>query len=123
MREEKGSLLLNKELGMRRHKIFHNSRSLSTTLFCKTLLIAIVFLSGCVALSGMPDLRTPDGQIYAKRCKQCHGLPEPRFRTMREWEPIVLNMMDKIREKELQPLPMNEHEAILRYLARHAKPE
>ena len=74
-------------------------------------------------LGGIPDLNSPDGRVYAKQCGNCHGLPDPRFRTIAEWQPIVLDMEDKIREKGLQPLSMKEREAIFRYLARHAKAE
>lgn len=88
-----------------------------------SLTIGVCLLSGCIALSGMPDLNTPDGRVYAAQCAKCHGLPEPRFRTITEWKPIVVGMADKIRQKGLPPLTIPERAAILRFLERHANPE
>jgi mono/diheme cytochrome c family protein len=94
-----------------------------------TVLITFVFATGCAMLAGIPDLDTPDGRVYAQRCGACHGMPhvgghgipDPRLRTMAEWETIVPKMEQLIREKGLTLLQGSERQAILRYLSQHTK--
>jgi hypothetical protein len=49
-------------------------------------------------------------------------VPDPRFRTMVQWQEEVARMEGLMREKGMQPLTDPEREAITRYLNRHAKP-
>jgi mono/diheme cytochrome c family protein len=59
-----------------------------------------LWMTGCAVLSNIPGLDTPDGQIYARRCGSCHGttsvaghgVPDPRFRTLMEWQEILPKM-------------------------------
>lgn len=93
-----------------------------------TAILAFLWVTGCAMLTGIPDLDTPDGQVYARRCGECHGtshvgghgVPDPRFRTMAEWEKIFPKMDHLIRERGLTPLTESEREAIIRYLKQHA---
>ena len=89
-----------------------------------------MWMVGCGgAFTGIPDLDTPDGQVFAQRCGGCHGssyrgghgVPDPRFRTMAEWQEVLPKMDDLMREKGLPSLTKPEHEAIIRYLSQHAK--
>ena len=48
-------------------------------------------------------------------------MPDPRFRTMAEWQEVLPKMDSLIRKKGLPPLTEPEREAIIRYLIRHAK--
>lgn len=97
-------------------------------LMC-VLLLVLIWVVGCGGVfTGIPDLDTPDGQVFAQRCGACHGksfrthgVPDPRFRTMAEWEKELLNMDRLIHEKGLPPLTEPEREAIIRYLSDHAK--
>lgn len=90
---------------------------------------ALLFATSCAILTGIPDLDTPEGRIYAQRCGACHGryhvgshgVPDPRFRTMAEWEKILPKMEQLIRERGLAPLDEWERKAIIRYLSQHAK--
>jgi mono/diheme cytochrome c family protein len=90
---------------------------------------ALLFATGCAMLTGIPDLDTSDGRVYAQRCGACHAtshvgghvVPDPRFRTMAEWENILPKMEQLIRERGLAPLGESEREAIIRYLSQHAK--
>jgi mono/diheme cytochrome c family protein len=96
-------------------------------------LLALMWVVGCGGVfTGIPDLDTADGRVFAQRCGGCHGkpfgdhgvthgVPDPRFRTMAEWEKELLNMDRLIHEKGLPPLTEREREAIIRYLSRHAK--
>jgi hypothetical protein len=89
----------------------------------------LLWVTSCAMLTGIPDLDTPDGQVYARRCGGCHGashvgghgVPDPRFRTMAEWEEILPKMERLIRERGLPPLTEPERTAINRYLSHHAK--
>ncbi|PJA78470.1 MAG: hypothetical protein CO149_03880 [Nitrospirae bacterium CG_4_9_14_3_um_filter_51_5] len=78
--------------------------------------------------AGIPDLDTPDGRVFAQRCGGCHGksfrdhgVPNPQFRTMAEWQEVLSKMDRLIRERGLPPLTKPEREAIIRYLSHHAK--
>lgn len=96
-------------------------------------LAVLLCIGGCGGvLTGIPDLDTPDGKVFAQRCSACHlqpfgdhgvthGVPDPRFRTMAEWQTELSRMEGLMKEKGLPPLTESEREAIVRYLNRHAK--
>lgn len=96
-------------------------------------LLALMSLAGCGGVFiGIPGLDTPDGRVFAQRCGACHlkpfgdhgvthGVPDPRFRTMAEWQKEIARMEGLMREKGLPPLTEPERVAINRYLSRHAK--
>lgn len=96
-------------------------------------LFALLWLGGCGGVfTDIPDLSTPDGRVFAQRCGACHGkpfgghgithgVPDPRFRTMVEWQAELARMEGLMREKGIEPLTNAEREAITRYLSRHAK--
>jgi hypothetical protein len=100
---------------------------------CSIGLLALLWIGGCGGvLTGIPELNTPEGRVFAQRCAACHlqpfgdhgvthGVPDPRFRTMAEWEKEVSRMESLMREKGLLPLTESERAAIMRYLSRHAK--
>ena len=93
----------------------------------------LLWMTGCGGVfTSIPGLNTPDGQVFAQRCGACHGkpfgthgvthgVPDPRFRTMAEWQKELSRMEDLMHETGLQPLTESEREAINRYLSRHAK--
>lgn len=93
-------------------------------------LLVLMWVVGCGGVfAGVPDLDTPDGRVFAQRCGGCHdtsyrgghGVPDPRFRTMAEWQEVLPIMDRLIRERELLLLTVPEREAIIRYLSHHAK--
>jgi hypothetical protein len=96
-------------------------------------LSALMWMAGCGGVfTGIPGLDTPDGRVFAQRCGACHlqpfgdhgvthGVPDPRFRTMAEWQKEIARMEGLMREKGLPPLTEPERVAINRYLSRHAK--
>lgn len=100
---------------------------------CVIGLSALLWIGGCGGVfTGIPDLNTTDGRVFAQRCAACHlqpfgdhgvthGVPDPRFRTMAEWEKEVSRMEGLMREKGLPSLTELEREAIFRYLRLHAK--
>lgn len=93
----------------------------------------LLWMTGCGGVfTSIPELNTPDGQVFAQRCGACHGkpfgnhgvthgVPDPRFRTMAEWKEELSRMEGLMREKGLVPLTEPERDAINRYLSRHAK--
>jgi hypothetical protein len=89
-------------------------------------LLVLICVAGCAMLAGIPDLDTLDGRVYAQSCGGCHirghGVPDPWFRTMAEWQEVLPKMNRLIREKGLPPLTQSERESIVRYLSLHAKP-
>jgi hypothetical protein len=93
-------------------------------------LLALMWVAGCSGVfTGIPDLNSPDGRVFAQRCGGCHGasykgghgVPDPRFRTMAEWQEVLPKMDRLIHERGLPPLTEPEREAIIRYLSCHAK--
>ena len=105
-------------------------RSAQRTRRSVTGLLVLMWVVGCGGVfTGIPDLDTPDGRVFAQRCGACHGksfrahgVPDPRFRTMVEWRQEILPKMDHLmRESGLPPLTEREREAITRYLSDHAK--
>ena len=98
-----------------------------------TGLLALMWVVGCGGgFTGIPDLDSPDGRVFAQRCGACHGkpfgdhgithgVPDPRFRTLAEWQEELTKMDRLMREKGLTPMTEPEREAIIRYLGRHAK--
>lgn len=96
-------------------------------------LAALLWIGGCGGVfTGIPELDTSDGQVFAQRCAACHlqtfgdhgithGVPDPRFRTMVEWQEVLPRMERLMQEKGLPPLTDLERETINRYLNRHAK--
>ncbi|NOS80774.1 MAG: hypothetical protein HOP32_04225 [Nitrospira sp.] len=108
-------------------------RSAQRTGRSVTGLFAFMSVLGCGGVfTGIPDLDTPDGRVFAQRCGACHGkpfgnhgvthgVPDPRFRTMAEWEEELTRMDGLMREKGLPPLTAPDRGAIIRYLSRHAK--
>ena len=100
---------------------------------CATGLSVLLWIAGCGGVfTDIPALDTPDGRIFAQRCAACHGkpfgdhgithgVPDPRFRTMEEWQKEVSRMEELMREKGLPPLTEPERAAITRYLSSHAK--
>lgn len=91
--------------------------------------LGVLWMTGCAMFAGIPDLDTLDGRVYGQRCGACHetsygrghGVPDPRLRTVDEWEAILPQMEQLIRERGLRPVDELEREAILRYLRQHAK--
>lgn len=100
---------------------------------CAFSVAALLWISGCGGVfTDIPELDTEDGRVFAQRCGACHGkpfgshgithgVPDPRFRTMEEWQKEVSRMEGLMREKGLPPLTDPERDAITRYLSRHAK--
>jgi len=96
-------------------------------------LSALLWFGGCGGVfTGISDLNTPDGLVFAQRCGACHGkpfgdhgvthgVPDPRFMTMAEWKEELSRMDGLMCEKGLPPLTEPERDAISRYLSRHAK--
>jgi hypothetical protein len=107
----------------------------ATLRLCRYILglSAFLWIGGCGGVfTGIPDLNTPDGRVFAQRCGACHlkpfgdhgithGVPDPRFRTMAEWQEMLPRMERLMHEKGLPPLTELEREAIIRYFSRHAK--
>ena len=100
---------------------------------CAIGFMAMVWVGGCGGVfTEIPELDTTDGRVFAQRCGACHGkpfgghgithgVPDPRFRSMMEWQEELARMESLMREKGIQPLTDPERESITRYLNRHAK--
>lgn len=77
-----------------------------------------------------PALRSEAGQMFTIACTQCHGLPDPKRHTAREW-PLVVERMKRhmawantvVGADQLRTTPVLDTDEIVRFLQRHARPE
>jgi cytochrome c2 len=77
-----------------------------------------------------PALKTEAGQMFTIACTQCHGLPDPRRHTAREWPSVVERMKRHmawantvVGVDELRTIPVLDTAEIVRFLQRHARPD
>src|ERR1700681_4323983 len=75
-------------------------------------------IAGCQ--QPLPEQDSYAGQLYLRRCGQCHQPYNPRAMTAAMWEIQVPKMEEKIRQAGLPPLQDAQRQAILDYLARNA---
>ncbi len=76
-----------------------------------------------------PALKSEAGQMFTIACTQCHGLPDPKRHTAREW-PLVVERMKRhmawantvVGPDELRTTPVLDTTEIVRFLQRHARP-
>src|SRR5262245_281830 len=73
-------------------------------------------------------LKSEPGQMFSLACSQCHGLPDPRRHTAREWPGVVDRMKRHMAwtnlvtgADELKTHPVLNTAEIVRFLQRHAR--
>lgn len=79
--------------------------------------------AGCVEAFDVPDMDTPDGKAFVRRCSLCHALPDPTRMPYSKWEKVVARMAENIRAQNVPQMAPEEREQILHYLKRNARPE
>ncbi len=85
-------------------------------------------LAGCVlsflALVGcqqpLPERDTYAGQLYQKRCGQCHQPFNPHVLTSAMWDKQLDLMDGKIRQAGMRPLSPEERQTIMDYLTHNS---
>jgi cytochrome c2 len=80
--------------------------------------LAIVALAGCQ--QKIPEEDTYAGQLYVRRCGNCHQPYNPQSLTPAMWEIQVPKMEQKIAQAGLPPLAPEQKQTILDYLQRNA---
>ena len=80
--------------------------------------LAIAALAGCQ--NKMPEEDTYAGQLYVRRCGNCHQPYNPQAMTAAMWEIEVPKMELKIAQAGLPPLAPEQRQTILDYLRRNA---
>ena len=84
----------------------------------------LAFLALTVILAGcqrpLPEQDSYAGQLYLRRCGQCHAPYNPHAMTAAMWEIQVAKMDDKIQKAGLPPLQPAQRQVLLDYLARNA---
>jgi len=83
-------------------------------------LAGLVFLALGGCQQPLPEKDSYAGQLYARRCGQCHQPYNPHAMTAAMWEVQVPKMADKIRQAGLPALDGAQKQAILDYLERNA---
>ncbi|MFQ5508861.1 MAG: hypothetical protein ACE5FN_05945 [Leptospirillia bacterium] len=84
--------------------------------------MAALLLSGCVEAFEVPEMQSPEGKAFIRRCSLCHALPDPIRMTYAGWEVVVARMALNIRAQNVPQMSDEERDQILAYLKRHAKP-
>jgi Dihaem cytochrome c len=88
-------------------------------VFTFPALIALtVIIAGCQ--QPLPEQDSYAGQLYARRCGQCHAPYNPRAMTAAMWQIQVPKMEEKIRQAGLPPLEPAQKQVIVDYLERNA---
>ena len=85
------------------------------TLLCAAVAVAI---AGCQPK--LPEQESYAGQLYVKRCGNCHVPYNPQALTTAMWQKQLEMMDSKIRQAGLNPLTEDERKTIVDYLARHS---
>ena len=80
--------------------------------------------------SGHPALKSEAGRMFNIACTQCHGLPDPRRHTPREWPAVVERMKEYmawantvVGADALKTMPVLDTTEIVRFLQRYARVE
>jgi hypothetical protein len=80
--------------------------------------IMLTALAGCQ--QPLPEQDSYAGQLYLRRCGQCHAPYNPHAMTVAMWEIQVPKMEEKIRQAGLPALEPAQKQVILDYLQRNA---
>lgn len=88
-------------------------------IFVALAAIAFVAFAGCHQ-EPLPEQDSYAGQLYLRRCGQCHAPYNPHAMTAAMWEIQVPKMEEKIRQAGLAPLEPAQKQVILDYLQRNA---
>jgi len=81
--------------------------------------LVLIALDGCHQ-QPLPELDSYSGQLYVRRCGQCHTPYNPHSMTAAMWEIQVPKMEDKMRQAGLPALEAAQKQTILEYLQRNA---
>ena len=81
--------------------------------------IIAIALAGCHQ-EPLPEQDSYAGQLYMRRCGQCHAPYNPHVLTAAMWEVQVPKMEEKINQAGLPPLEAAQKQVILDYLQRNA---
>ena len=87
------------------------------TLLALVVLTTIV-LAGCQ--QPLPEQDSYAGQLYVRRCGQCHAPYHPHAMTAAMWQIQIPKMEEKIRQAGMPPLEAAQKQVILDYLNRNA---
>jgi hypothetical protein len=89
-----------------------------SVLIAAAAAFAIGALAGCQ--SKIPEEDTYAGQLYVRRCGNCHQPYNPQSLTAAMWEIQVPKMEQKIAQAGLPSLAPDQKDTILDYLRRNA---
>src|ERR1700722_19047333 len=91
----------------------------SLRFFLALAAVLFVAVAGCHQ-EPLPEQDSYSGQLYLRRCGQCHAPYNPHAMTAAMWEVQVPKMDEKIRQAGLPPLEAAQKQVILDYLQRNA---
>jgi|HubBroStandDraft_1064217.scaffolds.fasta_scaffold702438_2 hypothetical protein len=95
-------------------------RTRSVSIRIALALAACLFLSLAGCQHPLPEQDTYAGQLYMRRCGQCHQPYNPHAMTAAMWDVQVPKMEEKILQAGLPPLETAQKQTILDYLERNA---
>jgi hypothetical protein len=83
-------------------------------------LAALIVITLAACQQPLPEQDSYAGQLYVRRCGQCHAPYNPHAMTAAMWQIQVPKMEEKIRQAGLPPLEPAQKQVILDYLNRNA---
>jgi hypothetical protein len=92
-----------------------------------SLVCLLLETAGCAVQTGnpgatpIPDAGSPNAQVYAARCGNCHALPHPARLTYPGWVQLLPLMERRMAERGMSSLSEAERNEILAYLKAHAR--
>lgn len=84
--------------------------------------LPVLLLVGCAgAPTPIPDAESAAARLYVEKCSVCHAAAHPKRHTYDEWQHMMTLMEQRIAERDMDPLSMEDKEQILNYLKENAR--
>ncbi len=64
---------------------------------------------------------SPTGQLFQRKCTQCHALPDPKLHTASEWPNVIERMRGNIERMQKEAISNSEKEELVRYLSERGR--
>ncbi len=86
------------------------------------IILCNMLLNACASQpTPIPDSLSANAQAYQARCSSCHSLPHPKRHTFTEWKHLLPLMEQRMHEKNVPPLELEEKQNIISYLKQYAR--
>lgn len=80
----------------------------------------VALFIGCATTPNIPEIETPEAQLYLAKCTQCHSWVHPNRHNVVEWNHYLALMVTHMKKKNL-PFSPQDKATITNYLHRNAR--